>query len=148
MSYSLFELSFVRFRSMVCTLALITILMIFSSRIKLTEDFNAFWMIYLIVINKFTMIEGYLWKHFIHFLLAINVIHILCRDFVFFFFISDDPYASSRKKSNLLYYFTEWQIIYKNNSLDLFLLWFLCILTLIIIFNCSRLIITKNIISI
>lgn len=109
---------------------------------------NALGLINIVVIYEFAVIKRDKGKHHIHILFAVNGVHVLCCHFVLLSLISDYPCTSRRKKSSFFSYFTKYQIIDVNYSLNFFLVWFELCLCLVTIFNRSRLIITKYIITI
>lgn len=142
-----FKLFFIIFDCIVRTFLIIEFT-IFSSGIKFSKNLNGFLKINLIIIYKFTMVERYKWEHYIHFLVTIYSIHILCCYFILLSIIFNYPYTSWWNKPNLLSYFTKYKIINKDCSLNLFFNLNLFYLIFIIIFYCCRLIVSKNIVSI
>ena len=73
---------------------LVAVLIILSSSVEFSEDFDGFGEVDFIIIHEFAVIERYLWEHLVHFLFAVDGIHVLRCHFILFFIISDDPGAA------------------------------------------------------
>jgi hypothetical protein len=87
--------------------ALSVLVFFFSTGIELPKNIKSTATLDFIVLDKFAVIQGYVWQDIIDLLLAIVDVHIFCAHFIFLVFVADNPIASSGKKSDLFCYLGE-----------------------------------------